>query len=161
MRILTQLAAISLICLAPFGVRAEAGEGERIRPLRIELLDGKILAAAQLAGKPAAYLFWATWCPICRSELPGYQRLHDAYAAKGLRVIAVSLDDADSVARNFLKAHGFTLPATMRSDELRQAFGPITGTPTLFLIDRQGRLNLKHLGGIEFDELEARVRLLL
>ena len=37
--------------------------------------------------------FWATWCKPCVSELPHFEAFHQKYAAKGIQVILVSLDD--------------------------------------------------------------------
>lgn len=36
---------------------------------------------------------WATWCGPCRIEMPSMQRLHEQLADKGLRIVAVSVDD--------------------------------------------------------------------
>ena len=128
---------------------------------RLELVDGSMLTTAQLAGKPAAYLFWATWCHVCRTELPLYQRLHTMHSGSGFRVIAVSLDETAGPVRDFVSEQRYTLPVMMRSDTLRRIFGPIMGTPTLFLVDREGRIVFKHLGNIDEKDLDARIRLML
>jgi len=36
--------------------------------------------------------FWATWCAPCVKELPAFEKLNSAYAAKGVEVLLVSLD---------------------------------------------------------------------
>lgn len=36
--------------------------------------------------------FWATWCLPCVKELPHFQKLHDDYSSKKLKVLLVSLD---------------------------------------------------------------------
>lgn len=161
MQTLKNLLAVLLLGIAPLAAFADPGVGDQVPQRDIELLDGKTLSAQQLAGKPAAYLFWATWCGVCIEELPGYQALHNAYKARGFRVIAISLDKSASDATEFWKDNGYTFPVAMRTDEMREGFGGIKGTPTLYLIDKAGRLNLKHLGGIPMDELEARIKDLL
>lgn len=161
MQTLKNLLAVILLGLATSVALADLEPGQTLRPVDIKLLGGETLSAQQLAGKPAVYLFWATWCGVCIEELPSYQALHNAYKARGFRVIAISLDKSASDAAEFWKDNGYTFPVAMRTDEMREGFGGIKGTPTLYLIDKAGRLKLKHLGGIPMDELEARIKDLL
>lgn len=154
------LVAVVLGLSAPMAF-ADLEPGQTLPPLDIELLGGETLTAAQLAGKPAAYLFWATWCHVCRDELPAYQQLHAQYQARGFRVIALSLDESAAEARKFWADAGYSFPVAMRTDAIRDAFGGIKGTPTLYVIDREGRLVKKQLGGVGADELEAMIKPLL
>jgi len=39
--------------------------------------------------------FWATWCAPCVREIPYFEKLHENYKDKNLRVILVSLDNPD------------------------------------------------------------------
>ena len=129
--------------------------------LDTKLADGRILPARQLEGKVVLQYFWATWCPICRGELPQLQKLYEAYQPRGLEIIAQSLDDDPSAVLKFWRKGGYTFPVAMRSDETRDGFGPIKGTPTLFLIDRSGMVRLKRLGTLPDGALEAQINALL
>lgn len=154
------LAAIILGLTASVAL-ADLEPGQTLPRLDIELLDGETLAASQLAGKPVAYLFWATWCHVCRAELPSYQKLYAKYQARGFRVVALSLDESAAEAKHFWAIAGYSFPVAMRTDALREAFGGIRGTPTLYVVDREGRLVKKQLGDIDPRELEAIVKQLL
>jgi len=150
--------------LALCAVVAYAGDLQVGRPaprLDTALADGRILPARQLEGKVVLQYFWATWCPICREELPQLQKLYLAYKPRGLEIIAQSLDDDQSVVVEFWRKRGYTFPVAMRSGETRAGFGPIKGTPTLFLIDRCGTVRLKHLGTLPDGALEAHINALL
>lgn len=46
--------------------------------------------------------FWATWCAPCVKELPAFEKLNKAYAAKGVEVLLVSLDFPKQVKRRLL-----------------------------------------------------------
>jgi len=105
--------------------------GQPAPKLDTKLIDGKVLAASQTEGKVVVQLFWATWCPICASELPGFQKLYTAYKPRGLEIIAVSLDRDPGEVKEFWRAHGYTFPVAMRSDTIRQGYGRIVGVPTL------------------------------
>ncbi len=52
---------------------------------------------SELVGQWTVLNLWATWCAPCVTELPSLQKLSDTYAGKGLKVVAVSLDDAQNV----------------------------------------------------------------
>lgn len=52
---------------------------------------------ADFKGKWVVLNLWATWCPSCVVELPSLQKLADAYKDKDVHVVAVSVDDAESV----------------------------------------------------------------
>ena len=59
---------------------------------KLTTLDGKELTAAGLKGKVVVVDFWATWCPPCVAEIPGYVELQKKYADRGLVIVGVSLD---------------------------------------------------------------------
>ena len=135
--------------------------GQTAPKLDTVLVDGRKLPARQQEGKVVLQYFWATWCPICRGELPQLQKLYEAYQPRGLEIIAQSLDDDRSAVLEFWRERGYTFPVAMRSGETRAGFGPIKGTPTLFLIDRRGTVRLRQLGTLPDGALEAQVKALL
>ncbi len=161
MHALKNLLAVIVLSLSAPMAFADLEPGQTLPRLDIELLGGETLTATQLAGKPVAYLFWATWCHVCRGELPSYQKLHAQYQARGFRVIALSLDESAADVKKFWADAGYSFPVAMRSDALRDAFGDIKGTPTLYVIDREGRLVKKQLGDIDAGELEQLIKRLL
>lgn len=160
------IARLRLVLLAAFALCAavsHAGDlvGRSAPKLDTELADGRMLSARQLEGKVVLQYFWAAWCPICRGELPQLQKLYETYQPRGLEIIAQSLDDDPSAVLEFWRKGDYTFPVAMRSDETRVGFGPIKGTPTLFLVDRRGTVRLKHLGALPDGALEAQIKALL
>ncbi|MBI4988856.1 MAG: TlpA family protein disulfide reductase [Rhodocyclales bacterium] len=163
MRRIHSLAAAAMLLLGLLSpvARADLEVGQTADRPGIELIDGSMLDTGHHDGKVVVALFWATWCPICMSELPEYQKLYQAYKARGLEIIAVSLDREPGVVSEYWRRSGYTFPAAMRTDAIRQAYGGIKGTPTLYLLDRRGVLRYKHLGGLPYEELEKQVKALL
>ena len=125
-------------------------------------VDGKAVRSAEFAGKVVLLDFWATWCPPCKMEIPGFIELQKQYADKGLVVVGVSIDqDGPSVVREFVKAQGINDPIVMGDAAVQSAFGGIEGVPTTFLIDRTGKIVQKHVGYTSKEEFEAAIKKLL
>ncbi len=92
--------------------------------------------------------FWATWCQPCKKEMPGYQKLLDAYGKRGLVVVGFKFDtmaDTEDPLR-FARRIGVRYPLAVASERLRQAFGGIEGLPTTLIYDRRGILREKIVG---------------
>jgi thiol-disulfide isomerase/thioredoxin len=106
--------------------------------------------------------FWATWCPPCRAEIPDFIELQKKYAAQGLAVVGVSVDQAGlKTVRSFAKKNGINYPILLADDRLPDACGGINGLPTTFIIDRNGNLVKQHLGFTAPAEFEKEITPLL
>src|SRR5271163_3726881 len=66
--------------------------------LKFKDLQGKAISLSAYKGKVILLDFWATWCPPCRKEIPGFIELYKSYESRGLVVIGVSMDDTDDLA---------------------------------------------------------------
>jgi len=112
----------------------------------------------KLRGKVVVVNFWATWCPPCRREMPSLQRLWQRHGGKtDLQIVAVNVgEDADTVL-GFMGtmdvAPSFTIALDRDSAVMRN--WPIKGLPTTFLLDRDGRIVYRAIGGREFDSAES------
>ncbi|HSL72683.1 MAG TPA: TlpA disulfide reductase family protein [Longimicrobiales bacterium] len=111
-------------------------------------LSGDSLRLSELRGNPILLNIWATWCIPCRKEMPELEALHKTYAARGLRVIGVSVDEgsADDAVRAYTKEFGITYTILRDPGELVSAVFTVPGVPATFLIDRDGRVRWRHLG---------------
>lgn len=78
--------------------------------------------------------------------MPGYVGLQKKYAADGLVFVGVSVDDGPEVVRKFIKEHAINYTIVMADDAVVNAFAPIDGYPTTFIIDRNGSIRSKKLG---------------
>ncbi|OGS92267.1 MAG: hypothetical protein A2Z95_01295 [Gallionellales bacterium GWA2_60_18] len=101
-------------------------------------LDGRMHRLADHAGSPLLINFWATWCPPCRAEMPDLQALHLRLAARGLRVLGISVDDAADPVREFLLKNPVAFPILLDSRRALAGALRLEGYPTSFLIGRDG-----------------------
>jgi thiol-disulfide isomerase/thioredoxin len=114
---------------------------------KLKDVDGRPVASDQFKGKVVVLDFWATWCPPCRTEIPGYVALQKKYATDGLVVVGVSMDtDGTAPVKKFIKDFGINYTVVMGNDDIVGAFAPIDGYPTTFIIDRDGLVRNKKLG---------------
>lgn len=112
--------------------------------VRYATLDGSAIGPAQFAGQVVVLNVWATWCGPCVVETPGFVDLAEEFAG-GVQFLGVSVDDDVADVRRFVERHGVPYPV---------AFGPpVSGEaprapvlPTTMVIDRRGRVRLRHEG---------------
>ncbi len=128
-------------------------------------LDGEAHSLAEFRGKVVMLNFWATWCPPCRREMPSMQRLYEKYGERGLVVVAVNqFEDPDLVfeftGRLSLEP---TFPILFDRESRVSEQYKVKGLPTTYLLDREGRIHYRAIGGREFDhpEVEALIEGLL
>jgi peroxiredoxin len=89
-------------------------------------------------GKVIVLDFWASWCAPCVAELPVFQDLHERYNGKGFEVVGVNLSDQNPDIGGFLKEKNIHYTNLVGNDSIEKLYGPITGYPTTFIIDRGG-----------------------
>ena len=96
---------------------------------------------------------WATWCGPCRIEMPSIQKLHQAWGPKGLKVVAVSIDDpgAEQAIRDFAKEYGLTFEILHDAPGAIQKEYQTTGVPETFVIARDGTIRKKVIGAVNWD----------
>ena len=136
-----------------------AGEPARLEAV---LLDGNRVNLEQWKGKVVMVNFWATWCPVCRAEMPQWQKFYDANRSRGFEMIAVSVDDGEEEVRAFMAAKGYTFPVAWRFDKREDDdFPTVRATPTTYFVDRQGRVATMLVGQISGGHLEQTVEHLL
>ncbi len=118
-----------------------AGGTARAPEVRLATLAGDSIRPESLRGQVVLVNFWATWCPPCRVEMPGFERVWRSRAARGFTIVGVA-DDPASPERiqAFLRERGITYPVGKADAELARAFGSPNVLPTSFLIDRSGRI---------------------
>lgn len=125
---------------------------------KLQDLNGAPIGAEQLKGKVVVIDFWATWCPPCRAEIPGYVELQKKYGPQGLVIVGVSLDQAGpDVVKPFATKMAINYPLAMGDEEIQKAFGGIEALPTTFLIDRDGQIRDRKIGAEETEVYEKKI----
>jgi len=112
-------------------------------------LDGKPLNLANEKGNVIFLNVWATWCGPCRFETPELQALQNQYAAKGLKVIGVSVDEGETEAvKTFVAEQKITYPIALDPEGRIANLLQTTVLPTSLLLDRNGKIVWRQIGAI-------------
>jgi thiol-disulfide isomerase/thioredoxin len=133
------------------------------RPALAATSADAVLDLAAFRGKVVYLDFWASWCAPCRESFTWMNRLQDEFGHEGLVVIAVNVDGERADAERFLRAYPARFRIVFDPDGLLPEKFGVRGMPTSFLIDREGRVQLRHEGFFvrERDELTRQVQTLL
>lgn len=147
--------------LAMTMIACGAPAGSRMAPtLVLRGLDGKPADFAAYRGKPVLVNFWATWCPTCREEMPALQEMYGRNVGK-FALIGVSLDDEPAkVVPPFAQANKITFPLFV-SDRPSLNEWAVRGLPTTFLLDADGRIVKRWMGGLDASAVENDILALL
>ena len=127
-------------------------------------LDGSVVSLASLKGKVVLVDFWATWCPPCRESMPVIENIYRSLKPQGLVVLSVNTSDNHDAMQTFLAAHP-EYTTTMLFDPNRHPqeigdFYQVTGIPTLYVLDKQGKVAASFVGYEPGEEAEIRLALL-
>ena len=112
-------------------------------------------------GKVVLLDFWATWCGACQFEVPWYSEFAKKYGDKGLAVVGVSMDKEGMAAvKPYMEQKKMEYTVVLGNDELVPQFGLKT-IPVTWLIDREGRVAIVHVGMVDRESFEGNIQKLL
>jgi len=128
-------------------------------------LDGKTRKLSDYKGQVVLINFWATWCPPCRREMPSLERLYQILKGEPFAVFAADQRESFDLVFAFTGElnPAPTFPILLDEKAKTSALWHVQGLPTSFIVDKQGRIAYRAIGGREFDhpEIEATVRKLI
>ena len=141
---------------APTGLPAFQ-DRKAMPPFSLPNLDGNMVRSSDLLGSVAILRFWATWCSICKAEMPSVQRAFTDFQGKKVTILAISIDEGGANdVKPFLTEHRYTMPVVLDTTaDLFNSYG-LSGTPGTFIADSQGILVAGGLGPVDFDRPEFR-----
>lgn len=167
--------AVILVCLLtlPHAARAESlpptmtavPEKPAAPDFALKDADRKLYRLSEQRGKVVLVNFWATWCPPCRREMPSMQRAWEALKNEKFVMFAVNVGEDEDTVFGFTFSTGVELkfPILLDRDALTVKAWPVIALPTSFIVDPQGRIVYRAVGGREWDDpaLLERIRELI
>lgn len=111
----------------------------------------------ELRGKVVIVDFSASWCGPCRAQMPYLQRLHHDLANKGLVVLGLDVGEDVEDVKQFAAQESYTFTLLLGAEPDIAAKYYVEAYPTTFVVDRQGRISFRSLGGEPPGRLQSAV----
>jgi peroxiredoxin len=150
------------------GTKVETGKtalpsGSRTAPpFSLPDTNGNLYPSSRFAGKPTVINFFATWCPPCREEIPGFVEVYNKHKEKGFELIGISLDtDTRENLPGFLMNNKIGYRILFGDLATARAYGGVSSLPTTFFVGKDGEIKNVHVGYIDKDAFDKEVRKLL
>ena len=122
----------------------------------VAINTGQQISLADYRGKVVLVDFWASWCPPCLDSLPAYDRMRQEIGTEEFEIIAVNVDENTADGLKFLEKHPVGYPVLADPDgEIGIPWG-IRTLPRSFLLDREGRIVVKHKRFKSGDEIKLK-----
>jgi peroxiredoxin len=123
--------------------------------------DGKPVRLSAYKGRVVLLNFWATWCGGCKTEMPWFVELQKEFGEGGLNAIGVSLDeDGYKSVTPYLQEHPVNYAIVVGPQELGRQYG-VEAMPVTLLIDRNGKIAVKHVGLVTKAQYQSEISALL
>ncbi|MEN8189222.1 MAG: TlpA disulfide reductase family protein [Thermodesulfobacteriota bacterium] len=133
-----------LIAVAMFFIplSLEAAEiGEPMPSFKLTTLDGEVIDSTALIGeKPIFMVFWATWCPNCKREIPHINKMAEEFGPKGMVFLGVNVgvNDSEKKVRRYAEKYKMHYPLYFDEGSLLTRKFKVSGTPTVIIVDKNG-----------------------
>ncbi len=130
---------------------------------KLVTINGDTVRLADFKGKVVVIDFWATWCPPCRQEIPGFVELKKKYHDK-VEIIGISVDQSKDKVVDFYKKNKMNYPVGMATRDIIDSYNAIQKLmyiPTTFIVDRSGKIHTVKVGYTEKSEFERIIKNLL
>jgi peptide-methionine (R)-S-oxide reductase len=129
-------------------------------------INSEPLTLKGLSGRVVLVEFWTFGCYNCRNTLPSVKRWHERYSDKGLTIVGVHSPEIDSEkkienVRREVASLGIRYPVVTDNDYQTWRAYKVEAWPTIFVLDKSGRVRWTHVGEGAYDETERTIQKLL
>lgn len=127
----------------------------------VRALNGDLVTSEELKGRVSVLVYWATWCSPCRKEVSTLASLRETFRPEDVEIIGVSMDNPEKDLKPFIEQYGVNYTIAHADESLKDVFGEVKSIPTMYIIDRYGRIKHKHIGLMSEQVLRDQIELLV
>ncbi len=147
--------------VAAFGAAESASEGAAMTgteapDFTLKDVDGQSVDLKNYRGKVVLVDFWASWCPPCQEEMPHLEQMHRELRERGLVVLGLDVGESAETVRDFAREHHYTFTLLLGAEPEIAAKYHVDGYPTVFMVDRAGKIAAR-FSGMPQTDLRAEV----
>ncbi len=135
--------------------------GRRLRNFSLDGLNGGTVHAPWVGGHASVFIFFASWCPPCKGEMPEVAKYIRDHDPSPVDVLGIDANDPRSAAQAFVKKDDVTFPVAFdgAGTFTSEVFG-FTDLPESVFINAKGVIKEVHLGAISERELSSGIKML-
>ncbi len=135
--------------------REVAAVGSPAPDFELRDTNGNLWKLSDLKGKVVFINFWATWCKVCKREMPYKEKLYEKMQGKPFQMLGILFRDNPRNLIPYFKEHNVSLPRLIsRHNNVAVLYG-ITGVPETFIVDKDGIVREKIVGPRQWDSPET------
>ena len=140
------LILVVLLCTASLLMGGSPAENQLPDAVPTDTAPAPLLDLRRWEGKVVLVDFWASWCVPCQESFPWMAAMQEKYAARGLVIVAVNLDQERAAADRFLGADPHDFEYIFDPEGRLAEAHALEVMPTSILFDRAGRAVFRHSG---------------
>jgi peroxiredoxin len=138
--------------------------GKKAENFSLNTLADTKLSLSDYKGQVVLINFWATWCPPCRHEIPGFVDVYADQNAKGFNVIGIAIDQKELV-KDFVDEFKIPYPIVYGSGDANavalQYGNSIGALPFNVIVDKEQIIRYAEPGELSKERLEKLIQLYL
>jgi peroxiredoxin len=102
--------------------------------------SGEVTLSRLNKENPVLVIFWATWCPTCREEIPAVNDLYEKKTAQGLKILAVNIEEKRSTVEEFIKKQSIRYPVALDERGVTSEAYGLSGVPVVVFLEKGGKI---------------------
>jgi peroxiredoxin len=107
-------------------------------------LAGENISLSDFLGKKVVLLvFGASWCPHCLKEIPELKEIYEKFKDRDFVLLSIDIGESKKKVEAFVKENSLPYPVLLDEKSEAASSYKVYGIPTVFLIDRQGKIAFK------------------
>ena len=142
-----RLISICICFSLSFPLSASAvSEGQQLVPFQAKDMSGESINLNKYIGDKIIILtFWASWCPLCKSEVPLLNDIKNRFNPEKIAIFGINIDknDSPSQARAFMENNTINYPIIYDEGSIITTSYKITGVPTVIIADKNGIITFR------------------
>jgi len=120
----------------------------------LPLLNGGEVTLSEYRGMVVVLAFWTTWCTYCHEEMSSKEIFYQYFKDRGLEILAINYKEDSNIVSQYIDNNDYTFPVVLDLDGSVKTDYEVSGYPTCFIINREGKIIAKRVGTLNWNAPE-------